>query len=192
MNWKIFLEKCSKAVYKGDDLLTEYEGSPQDWLGYEPASVQEIETMETRLNIKFPPSYKNFLLASNGFKQLSCFIWDILPVDQVSWLAAFDPEFTNLYETEFKDDFIVSDEDYYDYSEKQHCSNFRSEYLINALAISNWGDAAIVLLNPLVKFGDEWEAWIYANWYPGARRFKSFEELMLHEHESYLQLISNR
>ncbi len=171
-------------------MLDEYNSSPKDWLGFEPATLADISKAEERLQIKLPPSYKEFLLASNGFKQISCFIWDLMPADRINWIDNVDPDFANLFRTEFKEDFIISDKEYYDYTDKQHSSNFRDEYLVNTLAVSGWGDSAIVLLNPLVKFGEEWEAWIYANWYPGARRFKSFEELMMHEHQSYLRLRS--
>ncbi|MEX6690181.1 hypothetical protein QTN47_21910 [Danxiaibacter flavus] len=63
--------------------------------------------------------------------------------------------------------------------------------MIKTLAISNWGDSAILLLNPEVKFGDEWEAWMFANWRPGADRYKSFEELMKEEYSSYLDVLND-
>ncbi|HEY3110361.1 MAG TPA: hypothetical protein VGL23_16490 [Chloroflexota bacterium] len=36
----------------------------------------------------------------------------------------------------------------------------------------------------------EWEAWFFANWYPGASRYRSFWELMQAEHASFLELRS--
>jgi hypothetical protein len=187
MDWKIFLEKCSVTVSESSDLLPEFSDSPKQWLGFDPATNEQILQAEERLKICLPPSYKSFLVASNGFKQLSCFLWDFFPVEKIDWIDNIDPEFFELYKTEFKD-FTVTDEEYDDYSDNQKSTNFKSEYLVNTLAVSNWGDSAIVLLNPLVKFGNEWEAWVFANWYPGAHRFKSFEELMLNEHQSYLKL----
>lgn len=41
----------------------------------------------------------------------------------------------------------------------------------------------------MVKFGEEWEAWVYANWFPGAKRYKSFRELIETEFYSTLKLI---
>ena len=46
------------------------------WLGYPPASQQAIVEREEQLNIVLPPSYKVFLVCSNGFRFLSPF-WTI-------------------------------------------------------------------------------------------------------------------
>ncbi|MEP6988587.1 MAG: hypothetical protein ABI970_23495 [Chloroflexota bacterium] len=48
------------------------------------------------------------------------------------------------------------------------------------LAVSGWGDSAIIILNPNVQDADgEWEAWFFANWNsPAAQKFESFWELM--------------
>jgi hypothetical protein len=34
----------------------------------------------------------------------------------------------------------------------------------------------------------EWEAWFFANWLPGAARYRSFREMMKAERESFLRL----
>ena len=50
-------------------------------------------------------------------------------------------------------------------------------------------DSAIYLLNPKVVTPDgEWEAWFFANWLPGAARYRSFVELMQAEYRSFRQL----
>lgn len=191
MNWKIFLDDVSKTIINSDDLLNEYkEEPPLDWLGYTPVSDQDIQKHEARLQTTLPPSYKSFLKETNGFRQLSGFTGDIMPLDKIDWLKNFDPNFYKLYAEEFNN-LTISDEEYFVYGEEQETVNFRSEYLIKTLAISGWYDSAILLLNPEVKFGDEWEAWMFANWYPGAVRCKSFEELMKEEYSSYLELRNN-
>lgn len=43
-------------------------------------------------------------------------------------------------------------------------------------------DGSLMLLNPNVQYGEEWEAWIYANWYLGASRFPSFADLIQDEY----------
>jgi hypothetical protein len=54
------------------------------------------------------------------------------------------------------------------------------------LEVSAEGDGAILLLNPLVVTPEgEWEAWSFANWYPGAVRYRSFWELMKRRYESF-------
>lgn len=46
----------------------------------------------------------------------------------------------------------------------------------------------IILLNPKVKFGEEWEMWIFANWMPGAKRYRSFWDLVKGKFEEMLNL----
>jgi hypothetical protein len=46
------------------------------------------------------------------------------------------------------------------------------------------GDSAVYLLNPQVVSEDgEWDAWFFANWLPGATRYRSFAEMILKEYE---------
>jgi hypothetical protein len=61
--------------------------------------------------------------------------------------------------------------------------------LRTALEISDWGDSAICLLNPQVVTPEgDWEAWFFANWLPGANRYRSFWELMQAEYAGFLEL----
>ena len=64
--------------------------------------------------------------------------------------------------------------------------NLRREYLEHTLEISTHGDSSVYLLNPKVVGTDsEWEAWFFANWSPGADRYRSFAEMMLAHHEGF-------
>lgn len=191
MNWELFLTNVSQTFQHNDDLLEEFRINDFNWLGFEGVQDHEIEINENRLNTKLPPSYKEFLKASNGFKQLSCFVWNILPIGKIDWLQKFDPGLFELYSTQFKDTFDATDDEYFVYGDEQKSTDFRSTYLINSLAVSGWGDAAILLLNPQVKFGNEWEAWMFAIWHHGPVRYKSFEELMIEEYSSYLELLND-
>ena len=61
----------------------------------------------------------------------------------------------------------------------------RNEYLRHTLEVSGEGDG-IYLLNPKVITADgEWEAWFFATWLPGARRYRSFWELMQDEYRQF-------
>jgi hypothetical protein len=61
------------------------------WLGYEPATEVAIRRAEKRLSARLPPSYRNFLLASNGWSSMA-FSLDLLTVDQVRWFFEAEPE----------------------------------------------------------------------------------------------------
>jgi hypothetical protein len=53
------------------------------WLGHDPASEDEVLAAEQRLGVRLPPSYRNFLLASNGLISGGV---PLLPVQQTDWL----------------------------------------------------------------------------------------------------------
>ena len=86
----------------------------------------------------------------------------------------------------------VSDEKYLVYGEEQEQDIMRVEYLQTALEISDTGDAAILLLNPqILTMEGEWEAWFFASWLPGAKRYPSFWDMMQSEHQSFLDLLED-
>jgi hypothetical protein len=72
----------------------------------------------------------------------------------------------------------TSDEEHRRYGDQQDCVVFDATYLSTAIQISAVGDG-VLLLNPAVLTSDgEWEAWFFASWLPGARRYRSFLELL--------------
>jgi hypothetical protein len=84
---------------------------------------------------------------------------------------------------------LISEAEHLVYGEAQDPVRFRVEYLQDCLEISAEGDSAILLLNPhVVTPAGEWEAWFFANWLPGARRYRSFHELMEAEYAGSLAL----
>jgi hypothetical protein len=45
------------------------------WLGEPGATDEEISSAEHRLGMRLPPSYRSFLAVSNGFRDISPFIY---------------------------------------------------------------------------------------------------------------------
>ena len=92
-------------------------------------------------------------------------------VDNADWIDAY-------VEPYLADGQPFSDADHRQYGDEQDSSGFDVSYLSTAIQISAVGDG-VLLLNPLVTTSDgEWEAWFFANWLPGARRYRSFIELV--------------
>jgi len=146
------------------------------WLGYPGATEEEIRKKEQILNASLPPSYKEFLIASNGFKLISPFLDNLLPIEKVNWANQTEGEFW----TRYKDyNSNVSDEQYFDYSDNQDPVLCRDEYLYHSLKISEWCQGLCVFLNPLVIHNNEWEVLEYATWYPGTMRYQSFKDYLL-------------
>jgi hypothetical protein len=146
-------------------------------LGYPAAGPDALRQAEARLGIDLPPSYRQFLAASNGWHTGNRAIPELWPLEQIEWFRVNNQEWIDAYvET---DEGSISDSDYFVYGKGQDPALFRSNYLESALQISPEGDEAVYLLNPKVTTPDgEWEAWFFANWLPGARRYRSFWELM--------------
>ncbi len=76
---------------------------------------------------------------------------------------------------------LPAERDYFNYTDG-NTVNFDSKHLAHTLCLSELEDSAVLLLNPMVVWPDgEWEAWFFANWLPGARRYRSFADWMRHE-----------
>ena len=160
------------------------------WLGFPSANEQDIITREKSLGITLPPSYKDFLLTSNGFRYVSFFLDNLFPIEQVDWARNTEEQWWfQLLESCKRE---VSDEQYFYYGKDQDTVLGRDEYFKESLKVSNWYDGMCVFLNPIIKFDEEWEVLVYATWYPGTRRFRSFKEFLIETHEENLQLLGER
>src|SRR5215217_5149174 len=157
------------------------------WMGFGPASLQSIARKESELRTTLPPSYKDFLLVSNGFRHISMFIYKLYSVEEIDWAANVEDE-RWLAGIE-SDPIEVSDHDYSDYSENQRPERFRPEYFRNSLKISGWGDACCLFLNPNIQHKGEWEVLFYATWLPGTNRYRSFKDYLIQTHEHNLNAI---
>jgi SMI1 / KNR4 family (SUKH-1) len=159
------------------------------WLGFPAASETEIEALETRLNKPLPPSYRAFLMTSNGFRQPDMLVPRIYSVHEVGWLRDIDPRVLEPIPDPFYAPLPVSDEDYFVYGDEQATFNMRDEYVPSTLRISEREESgsAMYLLNPEIVTEDgEWEAWMMAHWLPGAHRYRSFWDLMQGERKTFL------
>jgi hypothetical protein len=192
LNWKELLDEISLTINtRIEDNMIYYDKTTvkDNWLGFNAADKDTLYKKERELGISFPPSYREFLLTTNGFRQISLFSGDLKPIDKIDWVKNTDPDFLKIFND--YNDIPVPDDKYFIYGEGQRSEVFRVDYLNETLQISEWVDGAVILLNPKVKFGEEWEAWIYANWYPGAHRYKSFEELVKKEFYSTVVLLNS-
>ncbi|MGW7577481.1 SMI1/KNR4 family protein [Streptomyces sp. NPDC054765] len=142
------------------------------WLGYEGASKERLAALEERLGTRLPPSYRAFLGASDGWLQLSSFMWEMRTTDTVAWLTETD---------------AAGLADFYDEADED---DEEGAVLGRSLLISQDGDAQYWLLDPGDVSGDgEWAAYIWASWYPGlGERHASFAELVQAERASFERL----
>jgi hypothetical protein len=192
--WPDLLKQISAEVLSDSDLMEhswpQFISTAQkenEWLGFAGTSESDLKELEQRLGVTLPPSYRAFLLASNGFGPINSFISRLYPSTELDWLVNKDKEIVEIWE-DATEGFPVSDEDYFDPESMQDARYTRGEYFRGCLMISDWGDAGFLALNPAVKYDGEWEAWHFANWHPGAVRYHSFAELMQQSLESYREI----
>lgn len=154
--------------------------SDQRYLGNPAAPSSALSALEARLGVRLPPSYRSFLLASDGARIPSDTINRFLSVNEVQWFVEKYAEWAKAVQEE--DEMDATDAEYFNYVPvRQTTLHKRSRYLRSALLVSsNEPDyEAVYLLNPeVIDERGEWEAWFFANWMPGAQRFPSFAELV--------------
>jgi cell wall assembly regulator SMI1 len=159
----LLLEDPDQAACLPPDLLE--AGS----LSAPGASEQQIAAAEARLGVRFPPSYRAFLAASNGWGASNGSAGPLCSTEQVEWYATHHQELIDAWVAGAGPD---DDDDDLD------SGSFPASHLQSALAVSEDEDG-VILLDPRRLAPDgEWEAWFLASWIPGARRYRSFGELM--------------
>lgn len=182
IDWTRFLRQWSEDILAsklGEDAPADARAGR--WLGLTPATEDQISQAEARLKIALPPSYKSFLRVSNGWLRTTHAIHRLWGVEQLAWFGKHNREWVAAYTDSGPDD-TVPDEEYFAYGD--FAGQFRSSHLKTALQITEEGDSAVYLLNPQVISKDgEWEAWLFADWLPGAQRYRSFEVLMQAEYQ---------
>ncbi len=208
-DWESFLQQWSQAILEA---MTEEQLSylPPDvittgWLGYPGATEQQLAQVEAQLRMPLPPSYRDFLKVSNGWRQTTPFIHKLWSTEGIAlfasrhlkWIEAFTETHESTHFSfdqaeeldELWEPLSIADADYFTYGEEQDCSQVRVEYLKTAIEISDVGESAIYLLNPqVVTETGEWEAWFFADWLPGADRYRSFQDMMAAEYQNFLEM----
>ena len=191
-DWRNFLTKWSKEILEFDEFRKAFSAEviTSGWFGYPGASEEEINMVETRLGILLPPSYREFLQVTNGWPWGGFFVERMLSTREIEWYAKDNQDGIDIWVASQETD--PTDEEYFVYNDTQIEGYFRARYLQTALQICAIYDDNVFLLNPqVVTSTGEWEAWFFAPWLPGARRSRSFWDLMQEEYKIFLYLRSS-
>ncbi|WP_413752232.1 SMI1/KNR4 family protein [Streptomyces sp. R-74717] len=89
-DWRPFLLRWSG---EWADSLPDGEARGEDdeaarrarWLGFPPASEERIAAMEERLGRRMPPSYREFLKVSDGWRHAGGFVWLLAGTEDARW-----------------------------------------------------------------------------------------------------------
>ena len=85
--WMALLEELSAFRLTDSRLLARLSGGAiaRSWLGELGAAESQITTLEQRIGRRLPPSYRSFLMASNGFLAPDSFISGLYGTESVDW-----------------------------------------------------------------------------------------------------------
>jgi hypothetical protein len=85
--WQPFLEAYSAELLADPQVAAAVPAGLRDsgWLGFEAASESDIVTAEQRLGVRLPPSYRQFLAVSNGWRNVGGFIDRLWSTAEVDW-----------------------------------------------------------------------------------------------------------
>jgi|GEM_PF-3739966 len=188
--WSEFLQcwtEESIATYSAmeDNSAMEREVLDSGNQGFAPATYEAIASKEKHLNVVLPKSYKDFLLASNGWRQPMLDSGDglVLPVERIGFFSDMAPEFYSIV-AEDNSNYTISagSEDSHspvDYSQSQDSVIFEESHFVNSIAISEETDSGIYLINTHRTTPEgEFEFWFYSSNHPGVYKFVSFAHLM--------------
>ncbi|WP_030511500.1 SMI1/KNR4 family protein [Microbispora rosea] len=157
--WKPFLQRWSeewRIAHPGE----EPDGDP--WLGCPPATEDEVQALEARLGCVLPPSFREFLLVTNGWRHAGNFVWSLRGTEEIGWLTDLEPMWAETWvdrEVKYEDPAAA-----------------------RSLLISLRADAGVVYLDPGdVDERGEWAAYDVFSWRArGPERHGSFHEKMYH------------
>jgi hypothetical protein len=182
--WKELLAELSSFALADADVRERLHERQlaSGWLGFPPADEDAIMAAERRLGLVLPPSYRSFLLVSNGWSHPNPFVARIAPVEAIGRTRDLAPDLVEgvargraLAEAQFGKPPAGPDDD------------LPLTVLINQPHEDD--DAASFMLNPCRTTEGEMEAWFFSNWNPGAKACPSFWDLMVGERDSWRAMV---
>jgi hypothetical protein len=158
--WKQFLKRWTED-WLADNPSFAAE-LPNGWAGRPPATEEQLAALEDKLEVRLPPSFREFLQVSNGWGYTINFVEAIRGTADLGWLRDLDPLWVEIY-----DDLDDDGED-------------EAAILRRALLISTDADGGCLFLDPGdVNEDGEWAAYELFSWRAmGPERHDSFSALM--------------
>jgi SMI1 / KNR4 family (SUKH-1) len=136
-----------------------------------------IQAAESRLGLRLPPSYRRHLLDTGdlpGDHGLT-----LLPIDQIDRFGRREPEWLAGWLEGYESGAAMHGPGESLRDDPGDPATMRVDQLADTIVISTIVDERVLLINPAaIDQGREWEAWDFANWYPGAYRYPSFARLV--------------
>ncbi|WEH19759.1 SMI1/KNR4 family protein [Streptomyces sp. VNUA24] len=155
-DWRPFLLRWSEEwadatpddETRGEDDLAARQAR---WLGFPPASQERIAAMEERLGRRMPPSYREFLRVSDGWRHAGGFLWRLAGTADARWHDDASG-LAEMFEEDLDDDAGPE--------ERQEVDIWR-----RGLQLDVESDSVHVLMDPEdVDENGEWAVFTWASW----------------------------
>lgn len=189
--WRVFLRRWSGEYVAAHDperdTPIERDVLRDRWLGFAPAGEADVAAAEARLGRALPPSLREFLLVTDGWRHAGNFIYRLAGAAELDWLAdTDDAHWISAYGGDEVEDAPEADGDEDGDEDEDDLDEVEQEQLRDgiilrrSLRISLAGDAAVMLLDPGdVDEDGEWAGYWLASWSGnGPERHNSFQDLM--------------
>jgi len=140
-----------------------------------PQAEIEVEAAELRLGVRFPPSYRSFLLEVGGLKNPHFEASRLLRPAELLWLRDVDAALIAEWMEPAEQILTFLD---LPRGEAEEEGGWVMAHLQDALLISPAGETTLLLLNPKVVRDGEWQACTFNDWHPGGEIHATFEEML--------------
>ncbi|WP_445452918.1 SMI1/KNR4 family protein [Flavobacterium sp. 25HG05S-40] len=147
---KNLLIEISQKATKYEDFNFTPEQIEKEWLGNIPATEKEIAEIESKLGLKLPEDYKEFLRITNGFSAPNDIEPSFEKIAEIDYLKNFAQEIIDAY-------YILPE-------------------LKTAIIVGGKLEEQQFLLLPPQSEIEKWRYWKFANWYPGEHEFENLTE----------------
>ncbi|MEV7021517.1 SMI1/KNR4 family protein [Kitasatospora sp. NPDC093558] len=167
-DWRSFLTRWSEEWADANAEPTS-EAARARWLGFEPASEEAVAAAEERLGRRLPPSYREFLAVTDGWRHAGSFVSHLGGTREASW-----------------------HEDSHGFSEYYGDGELDGMWE-RALQLDVESDLTYVLLDPqAVDEHGEWAVYCHKVWAADVpTRYDSFRAFMLAQYREFHRLASN-
>lgn len=141
----------------------------QRWLGYAPATEADVAAVEQRLGLRLPPSYRSFLLTTDGWRHAGEFVWKMRDTTDLGWLRDLEPTWESWA------DLIT-----------EPPVDAPGNPFSRGLLISLHADVGVLFLDPADRDENgEWAAYSVFSWGEFPQRYPSFTALMESAYQSF-------
>lgn len=184
--WSELLGRWSRELCEYEDFVLTQDDAviESGWTGSNPVDAADLLDLERRLGRTLPPSYRAFLMTTDGYVGGGS-VERIRPAREVRPFVEEESEWVEVWLATAGDGPPMSVADHVASRGRDEVIA-RWQLLSDAIQVSDTFDGAVYLLCPPVADDDgEWEAWLFANWLPGAARFASWWDLINEEYRNW-------